>query len=128
MLGNRQRAVKAGGDASEDPVEKERISARYDERKSLAEVEKKSRSQKRVEREFGVRLEDSQTRGKGCRGQAKARGDTAELCAVDRPGLLLSLGQDLLFLSTTGSEKCSSSETAQCCLLIQTKLSAFCSK
>lgn len=54
----------------------------------MAEVEKKSRSQNRVRREFGVRLEDSQTWDKGCRGQGKARGGTAEVCAVDRPGLL----------------------------------------
>lgn len=83
-----QRAVKEGGDPSENTMEKERISSRCSERKGLAEVEKKSRSQNRAEREFGVRLGDSQTWGKGCRGQGKARGDSAELCAVDRPGLL----------------------------------------
>lgn len=50
--------------------------------------------------EVGVRLEESPTLGKGCRGQGKAQNDVAKLCADDRADLVPARSLDMLFLVT----------------------------
>lgn len=67
--------------------------------------------------ETGVRLEDSQTWGKGCRGPGKARDDMARLGSAGRAGLLPALRPGSA-ISLHCNEKCSSSEPARCCLAI----------